>query len=241
MKVLRTGLVTLVAAAVLYAGEPWDDKKPSEWNEKEVVRILQNSPWGKRVVTRTGMEKEADKSGSTARGSTSGGGSTSTIADRGALRPLDHATVTWWSARTPRRAYLRYAQLRGAQISEEDARQFTETEMPEHIIVIESSGEMVELNAKLEEAQLKQAVWLDLGRNQRVEPVSAGVVMEGDKATRLRFHFPREWNGEPLSAQRRIIFKFRLPNVKGERLDNATVNEAAFEPRKMTIGSEADN
>jgi len=241
MKHLRVVIAILAAATLLYAGDPWDDKKPSEWNEKEVMKILQGSPWGKRVATAEELVKDQDKSATNARGATSGAGSTGTF-DRGDLRPTQFATVMWWSARTPRRAYLRLAQLNGANIAEDQARAFTETEMPEHIIVIEESGQMVATAAKLEEADLKQAAWLDLGKNQRVEPTEAGIISEGGKAVRIRFNFPRTVDNQPLmDGKRRVVFKWRLQTNPREKLENAKLREVVFESKKMTVGSEVDN
>lgn len=241
MKQLRVAIAILAAATLVYAGDPWDDKKPSEWNEKEVMKILQGSPWGKRVATVEELVTDQDKSASNARGATSGAGSTGTF-DRGDLRPKALATVMWWSARTPRRAFVRLAQLRGAQINENQAREFTETEMPEHIIVIEESGQMVAVAAKLEEAQLKEAAWLDLGKDQRVAPSEAGIISEGGKPVRIRFNFPRTVDNQPLmDGKRRVVFKWRLPATPREKLENAKLREVVFESKKMTVGSEADN
>lgn len=237
MKHLRVAIAILATATLAYAGDPWDDKKPSEWNEKEVMKILQGSPWGKRVATVEELVKDESKSTNTGRGQ----GSTGTF-ERGDLRPTAFATVMWWSARTPRRAYLRMAQLRGAQIDENQAREFTETEMPEHIIVIEDSGQMVATAAKLEEAELKQTAWLDLGKNQRVEPTEAGIISEGGKPVRIRFNFPRSVGNQPLmDGNRRVVFKWRLPTSPREKMEDAKLREVTFESKKMTIGSEADN
>jgi hypothetical protein len=38
-----------LAAAALFAAEPWKAKKYTEWTVKEVERILKDSPWAKAV------------------------------------------------------------------------------------------------------------------------------------------------------------------------------------------------
>lgn len=43
-------LACLVLAVAAWAGDPWKEKTYKEWNEKEVNRILSDSPWA-RVVT----------------------------------------------------------------------------------------------------------------------------------------------------------------------------------------------
>jgi hypothetical protein len=43
------GVLIAVAAAALFAAEPWKAKKYTEWTVKEVERILKDSPWAKAV------------------------------------------------------------------------------------------------------------------------------------------------------------------------------------------------
>ncbi len=40
-------LLTVVAAAPLLAADFWEQKQPSDWNEKEVRKLLANSPWAR--------------------------------------------------------------------------------------------------------------------------------------------------------------------------------------------------
>jgi hypothetical protein len=43
------GVLIAVAAAALFAAEPWKAKKYTEWTVKEAERILKDSPWAKAV------------------------------------------------------------------------------------------------------------------------------------------------------------------------------------------------
>jgi len=38
------------ASLALASGEFWNDKKPSEWSEKEAKKLLTKSPWAKEVT-----------------------------------------------------------------------------------------------------------------------------------------------------------------------------------------------
>jgi hypothetical protein len=53
---VRASLVLLFTAATLVvsAADFWKIKQPSEWSEKEVKRLLTNSPWAKEVVVQMG-------------------------------------------------------------------------------------------------------------------------------------------------------------------------------------------
>jgi hypothetical protein len=43
--------------ALLFAGEFWQDKKPSDWSEKDVKRLLTKSPWAKEGTVEFNMER----------------------------------------------------------------------------------------------------------------------------------------------------------------------------------------
>jgi hypothetical protein len=47
---LSTVLLVLFGSGVLWAGDPWKEKPYTEWTEKDCIKILQKSPWGKRVL-----------------------------------------------------------------------------------------------------------------------------------------------------------------------------------------------
>ena len=52
---------TLLCAGTLLAADFWQNKKPSEWTEKEARKIIENSPWVKEV--QPGMDMAALKKG----------------------------------------------------------------------------------------------------------------------------------------------------------------------------------
>jgi len=39
----------LALAATVWAGDPWKDKKPADWSDKDVQKFLTKSPWSKTV------------------------------------------------------------------------------------------------------------------------------------------------------------------------------------------------
>lgn len=54
-------------AVVLLAGDPWKEKKPAEWTEKDSAKVLTSSPWAKTVT--------AEMAGRPGGGGRGGGGS----------------------------------------------------------------------------------------------------------------------------------------------------------------------
>ena len=59
---------TLLCGGILFAADFWQNKKPSEWTEKEARKIIENSPWVKEV--QPGMDMAALNK---ARGGSGGG------------------------------------------------------------------------------------------------------------------------------------------------------------------------
>lgn len=79
--------------------EFWDQKPPSEWTEKEVKRLLTNSPWAKDAAVEFNMD---DMPGGPPGGGPPGGGPPGGGMDGG--MPSLKATVRWESAKPIRLA-----------------------------------------------------------------------------------------------------------------------------------------
>jgi hypothetical protein len=244
MKYFRALILLLVGVSLLYAGEPWKSKSPDKWTQDDVNGILKDSPWGKVVPTRFETQKEKDKTAESGQGSR-----TTSPFDRGESAgskvPVEFARVTWWSARTPRRAMVRMVDLKGFRMDAEAAKKFSETPMEHHVITIEASPGMMDAASKLEPEVLNKAAWLEIpGQKRRVECVGAGVVKNSQgKLERIRFHFPRQVDGQPLitANEKKVIFKWKLPDNLKVKLEDAQIFEATFEPKKMVVGGELDN
>ncbi|MBI3405164.1 MAG: hypothetical protein HY046_06870 [Acidobacteria bacterium] len=219
-----------------WTGEPWDEEDYSKWSKKDAEKILTSSPWAKRTPTKTEKVKDKDK---TVMGHDVGERNLA----GGDVRDDDFATVVWWSAKTPRKAYVRLAELSGAQVSPEQAKQFIGQAMPHIFTIRVDSGPMVNLAAKLSAEELKSAAWLDSPRlNKKIAPEDAGVVMAQGKPDRIRFHFPRELDGKPTigADEARITFSWKLPVDPKGLIKDAKQYDVIFEMKKMTAKGEVD-
>lgn len=50
MKALvRVSFVLLLTSTLVWAGDFWEDKQFTEWTEKDVEKMMTNSPWAKQV------------------------------------------------------------------------------------------------------------------------------------------------------------------------------------------------
>ncbi len=107
------------------ANDPWKDKDPQDWDEKDVQKILTDSPWSRQFQFGSASMGSLGSSSTTV-GSAAHPGSEnnplalpappppgSTDASPG-MGPVTRFTVSWHSSRTVREALLREKELSGA-------------------------------------------------------------------------------------------------------------------------------
>lgn len=257
MKVCRVLLVVFLGVSLLYAGEPWKSKTPDKWSKEDVKEILEDSPWGKKVTTGFSQVREEDKT------SAGGGrGSTSPKEFEREMAAAEFARVIWWSARVPRRAMVRMVELNGFSMDPEASKKFSESEMEEHVVTIEDTMPRMMGADRLSPEELKQAAWLEIpGQKRKVSCTEAGVVKDArGRIERVRFHFPRQVDGQPIltANEKKVVFKWKLPAMAGggprkgappaegaaasqPKMAEAKMFEAAFDPRKMVVNGALDN
>jgi hypothetical protein len=126
--------LSFAGIAARAAGD-WRDKDPHSWDQKDVQKILSDSPWSKQLSL--GMAADGSLSQSAPAVGTSGVSETSGTAvngkgpDRGLSRTYDGPTgapgnfgpaakftVSWRSSRTIRQALLREKELSGASLDQ---------------------------------------------------------------------------------------------------------------------------
>jgi hypothetical protein len=107
------------------ANDPWKDKDPQDWDEKDVQKILTDSPWSRQFqfgsasvgslgssTTSVGSSAhQGSDNNPLALPSAPGGGSTDLSPGMG---PVTKFTVSWHSAHTVREALLREKELAGS-------------------------------------------------------------------------------------------------------------------------------
>ena len=220
MKAIRSVCACLLlAGGVVGADDLWN-KEPGSWSKKDAEQILTSSPWGRRMATR--MEYATQE---------------------GSSWLPNHVIVLWWSAHTPRRAFMRLFELSGGQTSKEQIEQFTESKGKAYRVALMEGGAMVAVSGRLSPEELKKAAWLfspRLGRNIECEAVE--VVMASGKPERIVFQFPKEVEGKPLitSEDKRLLFRWKLPESSKWPILNAQQREVTFEPQKMVARGKAD-
>jgi hypothetical protein len=231
------GLAAIFLVALLAAADdPWKGANYQNWDEKDVKKVLEASPWGRELVTRTTAQSSENKQ--------KAANSTVNRYDTPEQLAAEWVQVVWWSSKTVRRAVLRKAMLKGAKFSEDQAKGFTESPLEDHVIVVWGDSKTLAGLARLEPADLKKVAYLDSPRlKMKIEPIDAGAERLGNTPPdKIFFKFPRTLNGaDTVTAEDgRLVFKWRLVRNPKEKIDNAEMFEVVFSPNKMVSSGAAD-
>lgn len=211
-KIIAVLAAVLCAAFVVYAADAWKDKDFDKWDQKDVDKILKDSPWSKQIQYggggTGGMEAPLSTPGSDAAHDGSGGGSggggngrngLSASGTTGASQGMGAATnffVRWYSSRTVREAMARQRELNGTPADE--ARKNLEGELDTYQVLLQSNN--LASFAKEGEAALKDHSYLMLKSNKdKIAPSKVTLIKgQNDRAVAVQFDFPRKKeSGEP--------------------------------------------
>jgi hypothetical protein len=202
-------MVVLFATAAVYASDVWKDKDFQSWDQKDVDKILKDSPWSKHIQFGGGGAEgmaapftasgDAANSNSVSGSGGGGGGRNSAITGTGAMQGAGQRmdfTVCWYSSRTVREALLRRRELSGGTTSEE-ARKALSAELETYQVLVQSSN--LGMFGKDEEA-LKAHSYLTLKSNKEKIPALSVKIQKGqnDKPVAVIYEFPKKSaSGEP--------------------------------------------
>ena len=206
-KILGVMAAVLFASFVVYAGDAWKDKDFDKWDQKDVDKILKDSPWSKAVQYGGGgssaMEAPLSVPGSEASHSSNGGGNgrsgLSATGSLGASQGMGAATsfyVRWYSSRTVREAMARQREMNGTPA--EEARKSLEGEIDTYEVLLQSTN--LAVFGKEGEAALKDHSYLMLKSSKdKIAPSKVTIIKgQGDRVAAVQFDFPRKSaSGEP--------------------------------------------
>jgi hypothetical protein len=144
-KLMSAVAAGMLLAAAVYAGDVWKDKDFQSWDQKDVIKILGDSPWSHKIQFggggSGGMDAPFSTAGSDAAHPDPGGGSgrsglsaTGGTGNMQGMGPQSNFTVTWYSSRTIREAMARKKELEGA--APDDARKDLATDSPTYVVAV---------------------------------------------------------------------------------------------------------
>lgn len=205
-------VLVLSFAATVLADDPWKEKPYSEWNLKEISRILNDSPWAKTV--RVVVTWSAQRGGG---GAAQGGDVESPKAAAGfGSQGEAPFLVRWTSALTVRQALVRGGILEGS-LTVPDGEKMLATDPPN--IQIDVLGQDMTPFERTNEKEIAEHSYLYLKDSQKkIAPIALSIQRnpQTKKAVAVLFFFPRkDAGGEPSIAagEKRAEFRYKGPAV----------------------------
>lgn len=219
---------TLFVGAAAFASDAWKDKPFDSWDEKDVQKIMNDSPWAKKiqfgtngaggaapVFSATGEAAHSDQSinGGGGPGGDVGGprnrnGNAGGSGDPGLGRESTFV-ARWASARVMRQAQARMAVLNGK--SPEEATKALAAQPETYQIVL--IGSDLRSFARADESALKQTTYLELKKtHEKLAPTRVQIIKAG--------------NGGGMPAA--VLFEFAKKSASGEPVIGSDEKSADF-------------
>jgi hypothetical protein len=226
--ILVSSAVLIVAALVFAGGDPWKSKPYQQWDDKDIQKILQDSPWAKVVqvdaswrntklnsnddsaqpaVPAVAAPASGGKMGGMGGGSSMGGQSPAPSAPAAgnveSSGPSSQATfaVRWVSSRTIQRAAARKSELAG-QLKPEDAEKQL-AQSPDFYEIVVGGPDMRPFQSADEDTLKTSAYLTERKTKQKISPTKVEVSRstDGKKVQVVAFIFSKKSaNGEPTIA-----------------------------------------
>ena len=211
-----------VWATALYAANFWVNKPYVNWSDKEIERMVNNSPWAQKIKIGGSLSADVPFEGSAAGGAGGGGGrgggrsrggsGGGSAPSGGGGRSLE-IYIRWVSAMPVRQAIarLRY----GSEVDSAEAVQELQREETSYILSVAP----LEINAVREQYKgFKQQATLNIKGKAPITPAEVTVRLREDGAAAY-FFFPKQQNGQALISpdDREVEFLFNMGTVEIKR------------------------
>jgi hypothetical protein len=254
-RLLAFGLVSLYLSSVAaFPSDDWKNKDPQAWDQKDVQKILNDSPWAKQLqfgiapdgslssnVASVGSSGISEISGP-ASGGTKGGvgngagpypgtGSQAPVAAT-ASTPLTKFTVCWRSSVTVREALVREKEL--AHLLPDAARRELAAKYDSYQVAI-SGGDLRAFSRESAEALKTRSYLLARSAKQIIQPSNIVVETRPDGSVlAVVFEFPKKSAaGEPTIAPNEKSVEF------GTKVSGMPI-KTIFEISKMSVNGAPD-
>ncbi|MGA8224843.1 MAG: hypothetical protein WB780_24585 [Candidatus Acidiferrales bacterium] len=228
--------IVILASLAWAAGDPWKAKPYTQWDEKDVRKILSDSPWSKIVQVPAAWSAGGDSGGSSLPNATQehspdggvmGQGTGTPKPDAAPQIPQATFAARWVSSRTIREALLR-SQVLGGQMKEDEAEKRAALAVDSYQMLI--AGPDMKPFQGVDEKALLAKTYLNMKKSKQKIPAT-GVEFErgpdGKTVLAAVFIFPKKMeNGEPTIATDEKGAEFNC-SIGGTNI------RAAFEISKM--------
>jgi hypothetical protein len=243
--IIRSFAILAIAALAWASSDPWKDKPFQQWDDKDVQKVLSNSPWSRMIQADAGFDESgsapsglpqgssagsgaAGGGGGGGRGGMGGGGGSSSRTggaggDTGGGVPQLTFAIRWYSSRTVREAMLRSAVLAGS-LKEDEAEKQLAQPTEDYLVLV--SGPQMSAFQSAEEAGVKARTALVTKKGKlKIEP--------------SKVEFQRSTDGKTIRA---ILISFPKRTATGEATIGAEEKGADFSctPGKVAIKASFD-
>jgi hypothetical protein len=240
-KYLFAGTGILLLAVMAWAGDVWKDKPYDQWTEKDVLTVLQSSPWAKSNLSAAGAWRPMDSTALTGQtpGMVAGSSNDPSKTAQGSLpeqrggseKSASSGPQTynayWWSSRTIRKAFVRYSVLKG-RLKSEDAPKMVDQPIDDYQILVQ--GQNMYLFEQRGAKAFEDAAFLEMKKAKTKLSPSKVVFQfgpDGKAVTGVVFHFSKTAKGgEPSIGPNEQQVYFYL------HIGDSTL-QTFFEPKKM--------
>ncbi|MGH9779284.1 MAG: hypothetical protein ACRD5I_12815, partial [Candidatus Acidiferrales bacterium] len=155
---IASAAITLLCATLLWAQKAWEKKPYTEWNQREVNQVLQESPWARSALLQGHILVD------TPAAATAGG---------------PRVVARWESALTVRQALVRREELAGRSSGEASA-EYLAAPPPNHVLVMFGPPLASRSFQTLTEEVVRDSSYLELaGSKQKVKPVAVRLHRQG--------------------------------------------------------------
>lgn len=205
--ILGSLAVFIIASIAWAAGDPWKSKPYAQWDEKDIRKILSDSPWSKAIQVPAAWLTGGDSGGApdpnlpnaTQEHSPDGGVmGQGTGASKGPAAPqIPQATfvVHWGSSRTIREAFLRNEVIAG-QLKQEEADKRVSQPVDVYEVMVRGP-DMKPFQGADEKALLAKTYLITKKTKQRIAAIGVEFKRGADGKTVLAaaFSFPKKTEG----------------------------------------------
>ena len=205
IRILAVTVGVLVVASAALAGDPWKEKKPAEWKQGDVDKILRDSPWAREYDLMTNrpdvgpseLNNASNSLTDLSQSAGGGGGRRGRNGSNGDSQQQPRAITyyaQWYSSRTIRAAQARSTELAGSPLPADSPI----LKVPQNYQVMVHGGDLRPFD-KLGDDALKKSSYLELkSTHQKLSPEK--IVILQSKA------------GRPIA----IVFEFAKKTAAGE-------------------------
>ncbi len=179
----------LVFSACLWAADFWQSKPFTEWADKDLTKMVTNSPWAKEfIVEMPGGAAGGGGGGKGKGGGTRDGGQTG-AAEAGGGMPSLTLVIRWVSALPVKQAMVRM-NFKGDAASSPEAKQRLEANEPDYVIAVSGLNRgLVRGSADELKQAMMAATQLVIKGKEPIKPTDFRIVGQG--RVDALFAFPR--------------------------------------------------